>query len=42
MVVILKEQMRVTDEVWKDFLVHLRHGMVEEEHLKMLCTLIVG
>jgi hypothetical protein len=41
-VVILREQVRVTDEIWRDFLVHLRHGRVKEHHLKMLRTLIVG
>ncbi|KAJ3930790.1 MAG: hypothetical protein NXY57DRAFT_853411, partial [Lentinula lateritia] len=41
-VVILKEQMRVVDHTWRDFLVHLRHGMVEERHLKMLRTLVLG
>lgn len=40
-VVILKEQMRVTDPTWRDFLVHLRHGRVETRHLKMLRTLLL-
>ena len=40
-VVILKEQMRVSDPVWLDFLVHLRHGRVEPRHLKMLRTLLL-
>jgi len=42
MVVILREQVRVTDEVWHNFLDHLRHGRVKEDHLKMLRTLIIG
>ncbi|KAJ3735203.1 hypothetical protein DFJ43DRAFT_1058664 [Lentinula guzmanii] len=41
-VVILKEQMRVVDQQWRDFLNHLRHGMVEERHIKMLHTLVLG
>jgi hypothetical protein len=41
-VVILKEQMRVTDAVWLDFLRHLRVGGVQKHHLVMLRTLIVG
>jgi hypothetical protein len=40
-VVILKEQMRVTDPTWRDFLVHLRYGRVETRHLKMLRTLLL-
>jgi len=32
-VVILREQMRVTDPVWRDFLEHLRYGRVQERHL---------
>ena len=40
-VVILKEQMRVTDPIWRDFLVHLRYGRVESRHLKMLRTLLL-
>ena len=39
--VILKEQMRVTDPTWRDFLVHLRYGRVEMRHLKMLRTLLL-
>jgi hypothetical protein len=41
-VVILKEQMRVTDEVWLDFLRHLRYGHVQPHHLTMLRELIIG
>lgn len=41
-VVILKEQKRVTDEVWKDFLDHLRCGQVQEHHIKMLKKLVIG
>ena len=40
-VVILQEQMRVTDHIWRDFLDHLRHGSVESRHLKMLRTLLL-
>ena len=40
-VIILKEQVRATDEVWCDFLTHLRHGQVREHHIKMLRTLVV-
>ena len=40
-VVILKEQMRVTDPTWRDFLNHLRYGRVELRHLKMLRTLLL-
>ncbi|KAJ6622669.1 hypothetical protein B0H10DRAFT_2340322 [Mycena sp. CBHHK59/15] len=40
-VVLLKEQMRVTDLVWLDFLRHLRVGNVQEHHLAMLRTLII-
>ncbi len=41
-VVILKEQMRVSDPTWRDFLVHLRYGKVTPEHLAMLRTLILS
>jgi len=40
-IVILQEQMRVTDYTWRDFLDHLRHGRVESRHLKMLRTLLL-
>ena len=40
-VVILQEQMHVTDPVWHDFLVHLRDGRVKEEHISMLRTLVI-
>ncbi|KAF9781548.1 PIF1-like helicase-domain-containing protein [Thelephora terrestris] len=40
-VIILKEQMRVTDHIWRDFLNHLRYGMVERRHLTMLRTLLL-
>jgi len=40
-VVLLKEQMRVTDPVWRYFLKHLRYGQVKEEHVKMLQTLVI-
>ncbi|PCH45155.1 hypothetical protein WOLCODRAFT_111000 [Wolfiporia cocos MD-104 SS10] len=35
-VVLLKEQVRVTDEIWHEFLCHLRDGHVQENHLPML------
>ncbi|KAJ7649917.1 hypothetical protein FB45DRAFT_1075708, partial [Roridomyces roridus] len=40
-VVLLKQQMRVTDPVWLDFLRHLRAGNVQEDHLTILRTLLV-
>jgi len=42
MVVVLREQMRITDHVWKDFLWHLRRGQVKEEHVAMLKTLVLN
>ncbi|TFK80876.1 hypothetical protein K466DRAFT_459022, partial [Polyporus arcularius HHB13444] len=41
-VVILKEQMRITDPVWREFLDHLRYGKVQPHHVEMLRTLILG
>ena len=41
-VVILKEQMWITDSVWHEFLQHLRHGHIQERHLSLLRSLIVG
>ena len=41
-VVILKQQRRITDPVWHDFLKHLRDGTVQDEHLNMLRSLIIG
>lgn len=41
-VVILKEQRQITDPVWHDFLKHLQNGSVQDEHLNMLRTLIIG
>ena len=41
-VMILKEQRRITDPVWHNFLKHLRDGTIQDEHLNMLCTLIIG
>ena len=35
-VVVLKDQFRITDKVWHDFLTHLHHGHVQEKHLSML------
>ena len=41
--VVLKEQMQVTDNVWHEFLQHLRHIQVKECHLKMLRRkLVIG
>jgi len=40
-VVTLKEQMRVTDPVWLDFLKHLRFSRVQEHHILMLRTLVL-
>lgn len=42
MVVVLREQMRVSDPVWREFLVSLRYGRVQQEHLAMLRTLILA
>ncbi|CAK5266163.1 unnamed protein product [Mycena citricolor] len=41
-VVLLKQQMRVTDQVWLDFLRHLRVGNVKEHHMSMLRTLCLS
>jgi hypothetical protein len=35
-VVVLKQQMRVVDPVWQDFLQHLRQGHVQQHHMDML------
>jgi len=35
-VVILKDQVRVTDPIWHDFLQHLRRGMVQDHHIEMI------
>ena len=40
-VVILREQMRVTDKVWLDFLTHVRYGRVQKSHLDMLRKQII-
>lgn len=40
-VVILKEQMWVMDPVWRDLLVHLCHGRIQEQHIQILCSLIL-
>ncbi|KIK29096.1 hypothetical protein PISMIDRAFT_89774 [Pisolithus microcarpus 441] len=40
-VVILKEQMHVTDDIWRDFLNHLQMGCVEEHHIGMLRQLVL-
>ncbi|CAK5283389.1 unnamed protein product [Mycena citricolor] len=41
-VVLLKQQMRVMDQVWLDFLQHLRVGNVKEHHMSMLRTLCLS
>ena len=41
-VVILKEQMRVTDSTWRDLLDHLRHGHMKEHHINILRKLIIN
>ena len=41
-VVELKEQRRISDPVWHDFLQHLRRGTVNAKHLKMLRSLKFG
>ena len=40
-VVILWEQLHVTDKVWHDFLQHLRYGHVQPHHINMLWTLLI-
>lgn len=40
-VVLLKDQMRVHDPEWLDFLRHLRLGQVQEHHIEMLRSLIL-
>lgn len=40
-VIILHQQMRVTDDAWLDFLTHLRMGRVQECHITMLRTLLL-
>jgi len=42
MVILLKKQIWCTDPVWLDFLQHLRYGQVQEQHIHMLCTLVLG
>ena len=34
--------MRVTDEVWRDFLRRLRYGRVQKHVIEMLCTLLIA
>ncbi|THG94148.1 hypothetical protein EW026_g7265 [Hermanssonia centrifuga] len=41
-VVVLKQQMRVTDETWREVLVHLRHGEMQTKHIRVLRSLILG
>jgi len=40
-VVTLREQMRVTDQRWRNFLVRLRYGTVQRDDLTMLRTLLL-
>jgi len=40
-VVILKEQMRVTDPTWREFLTRLRYGRVGDSDIRMLQNLII-
>lgn len=42
MVVTLKEQKRITDPIWHEFLQHMRKGTVKDSHLRMLHSLVVG
>ncbi|THG92702.1 hypothetical protein EW026_g8293 [Hermanssonia centrifuga] len=42
LVVILNEQMRVTDPIWRDMLLHLRRGEVRRHHITMLRQLILA
>ena len=41
MVVVLREQMRITDQGWRDFLVRLRYGKVQRCDLTMLRSLLL-
>ena len=41
-VMVLKEQIRCTDPEWHDFLQHLHYGRVQEHHVHMLRTLVLG
>ncbi len=41
-VIILKEQMQVTDEKWIDLLCHACHGMCTEEHINLLKALVLS
>ncbi|KZT19702.1 hypothetical protein NEOLEDRAFT_1141701 [Neolentinus lepideus HHB14362 ss-1] len=41
-VVILRDQVRVTDPDWLDFLRHLRYGRVQESHIEMLRKLVIS
>jgi len=42
MVVTLREQKRIADPVWHEFLQRMRKGTVEDSHLRMLRSLVVG
>lgn len=41
-VVVLKEQKRIQDPIWHDFLQHLRQGTVNKGHIDMLRSLIIS
>ena len=41
-VVILRQQMRITDPIWQDFLYHLRHGYLREHHIELLRRLVLS
>jgi hypothetical protein len=41
-VVILKEQHRIKDAIWMDFLHHLRNGSVQDHHICMLKKQVIG
>ena len=41
-VVTLKEQRRISDPVWHDFLQNLRRGTVNSDHIRMLRSLVIG
>ncbi|PSS32204.1 hypothetical protein PHLCEN_2v2028 [Hermanssonia centrifuga] len=40
-VVVLREQMRVTDPIWRDVLVHLRRGEIAQRHIDILRSLVL-
>lgn len=40
-VVILKQQVWVTDPIWHDFLQHVQYGNVQEHHIEMLQKMVI-